>query len=60
MKIIIIGNKKHPEVQGIIGWSKTPAIVIETLEEVEVLPVSHEKRYVLFHRPHLITRNFKF
>ena len=43
-EIIIIGNKKHPEVQGIIGWSKTPAIVIETLEAVEVLPVSHEKK----------------
>ena len=32
-QIIIIGNAGHPEVEGIRGWSKTPAIVIESEEE---------------------------
>ena len=32
-QIIIIGNDGHPEVEGIKGWSKTPAIVIESQEE---------------------------
>ncbi len=32
-RIIIIGNDGHPEVEGIKGWSKTPAVVIESPEE---------------------------
>ena len=32
-RIVIIGNAGHPEVVGIMGWSKVPAAVIETLEE---------------------------
>ena len=32
-KIIIIGNDGHPEVEGIKGWSNTPAIVVENVEE---------------------------
>ncbi len=32
-QIIIIGNREHPEVQGICGWCHTPAVVIETREE---------------------------
>lgn len=31
--IVIIGNPGHPEVEGIRGWSKTPAAVISTPEE---------------------------
>ncbi|MGN1146773.1 MAG: 4-hydroxy-3-methylbut-2-enyl diphosphate reductase, partial [Lachnospiraceae bacterium] len=34
-QIVVIGNPGHPEVEGIVGWSKTPAIIIETLEEAE-------------------------
>ena len=34
-QIIIIGNDGHPEVEGIKGWSTTPAIVIESKEEAE-------------------------
>lgn len=32
-QIVIIGNPGHPEVEGIRGWSKTPAAVIATKEE---------------------------
>ncbi|MBR5798511.1 MAG: 4-hydroxy-3-methylbut-2-enyl diphosphate reductase [Lachnospiraceae bacterium] len=32
-KIVIIGNPGHPEVEGIMGWSKTPATVVESREE---------------------------
>ena len=32
-KIVIIGNAGHPEVEGIMGWSRRPATVIESLEE---------------------------
>ena len=34
-QILIIGNPGHPEVEGIMGWSKTPAVVIESPEEAQ-------------------------
>ena len=34
-QIIIVGNAGHPEVEGIMGWSKTPAVVIGSAEEAE-------------------------
>lgn len=33
--IIIVGNDKHPEVEGIKGWCKGPVTVISTEEEAE-------------------------
>ena len=32
-KIVIIGNAGHPEVEGIMGWAKESATVIESLDE---------------------------
>ena len=34
-RIIIIGSKDHPEVQGILGWTNGRGTVIETAEEAE-------------------------
>jgi len=34
-RIVIIGNDGHPEVEGIKGWSKSPAIVIEDAQTAE-------------------------
>ena len=39
-EIIIIGNSGHPEVEGIKGWSKIPATIIEELSQAE----SYEKK----------------
>ena len=36
-QVIIIGDKDHPEVKGIIGWSGQGAIVIENEKEAESL-----------------------
>ena len=36
-QIIIIGNDKHPEVEGIKGWCRHPALVIESAEQAEAL-----------------------
>ncbi len=38
-KILIVGNKNHPEVQGIIGWCNSQALTIEDISEVESLPI---------------------
>ena len=43
-QIVIIGNDKHPEVIGIKGWSETPVIVIETVEDIERYMVDIDKR----------------
>lgn len=34
-RIVVVGNSKHPEVLGIVGWCVTPATVLETFDEVE-------------------------
>jgi 4-hydroxy-3-methylbut-2-enyl diphosphate reductase len=34
-EIVIIGNDKHPEVEGIKGWSTTKATVVESVEEAQ-------------------------
>lgn len=38
-KIVIIGNPGHPEVEGIMGWSLTPAVVLDSREEAEKFTV---------------------
>ena len=42
-KIVIIGNAGHPEVEGIMGWSGTPASVIESVKEAEDFALSKEQ-----------------
>ena len=37
-QVIVMGDKLHPEVQGILGWAGNHAIPIQTLEEAKVLP----------------------
>lgn len=37
--IIIVGNDKHPEVEGIKGWCQGPVTVISTEEEAEKLAI---------------------
>ncbi len=37
-QVIVMGDKLHPEVQGILGWAGNQAIPIQTLEEAKELP----------------------
>ena len=34
---MVIGSARHPEVLGIVGWSKGPTVVVETPKEAESL-----------------------
>ncbi len=34
-QIVIIGNDRHPEVEGIKGWCRSPAIVLESAQQAE-------------------------
>ncbi len=46
-EIMIIGDKNHPEVQGIMGWCNKPPIVIGSVEDAEKLSVLGDKRISL-------------
>jgi 4-hydroxy-3-methylbut-2-enyl diphosphate reductase len=43
-RLVIIGNEKHPEVQGIKGWGNANTLVVETLEQVEKLPLKEGEK----------------
>ncbi|MGN0506037.1 MAG: bifunctional 4-hydroxy-3-methylbut-2-enyl diphosphate reductase/30S ribosomal protein S1 [Lachnospiraceae bacterium] len=43
-RIVVIGNEKHPEVQGILGWCNSPAIVIENEEMAENLGLNTQEK----------------
>lgn len=32
-QVVIVGNPVHPEVMGIVGWSVTPVIVVQSVQE---------------------------
>ena len=51
-QIVIIGNAHHPEVEGIMGWCSSPAIVIGTEEEAQRLVESGQTTFNLkkFHK----------
>ncbi len=45
-EIIIVGNEEHPEIEGLIGFSKGKAIILESEEQAKDLPVK-KKRAIL-------------
>ena len=42
-QILIIGNPGHPEVEGIRGWCSTPAVTVESEEEMENLTLEKDR-----------------
>ncbi|MCM1287069.1 MAG: bifunctional 4-hydroxy-3-methylbut-2-enyl diphosphate reductase/30S ribosomal protein S1 [Clostridium sp.] len=46
-RIIIVGDKAHPEVQGIMGWCSNEPVVIGSIEEAEKINVSEGEKIVL-------------
>ncbi len=34
-QVVVIGNPEHPEIIGIVGWSCTPVIVVQSVQEAE-------------------------
>ena len=43
-QIVIIGNRTHPEVEGINGWCENSAIVLETVSEAESFRPDPQKK----------------
>lgn len=57
-QVIIVGNRKHPEVEGICGWCNTPPVVLETVEEAEKLSGLEEKPVSLVAQTTFNYKNF--
>ncbi|WRO22965.1 bifunctional 4-hydroxy-3-methylbut-2-enyl diphosphate reductase/30S ribosomal protein S1 [Metallumcola ferriviriculae] len=46
-RTVVVGDKNHPEVIGIVGWTKGKAIVVETPEQAQGLDLHGEKVAVI-------------
>lgn len=42
--VIIVGDKGHPEVKGLVGWSGGKAAVVENVEDLEKLSLSFDNK----------------
>lgn len=42
-KIIIIGDREHPEIKGVNGWCENSAIILNTVEDLNNIPKNIEK-----------------
>lgn len=42
-RIVVIGNAKHPEVIGIMGWAGSDSVAVETIEEANNLVLDFDK-----------------
>lgn len=58
-EIIVIGNPKHPEVQGILGWCSGHCSVIETAEQAENYKFSGNGRVCLVAQTTFNYKKFK-
>ncbi len=58
-KIIIIGDSKHPEVQGIMGWCVTTPIVVSSVDDVEKLSFSSDEKLCIVAQTTFNYKNFQ-
>lgn len=45
--VVIIGNPKHPEVEGIKGWGNEDTYAVDSIEEFEDLDIDKEKKLII-------------
>ena len=57
-KIILLGDKNHPEVIGINGWCKDKAIIFKDFEEVKNYDFDKEKEYLVVSQTTMNEKNF--
>lgn len=56
-QVIIVGSEQHPEVQGIKGWCTGEVHIISEASQLDGIDLISQP--LLYHKRHLITRNFK-
>ena len=58
-QIIVVGDKKHPEVQGIVGWSNTKIKVVETTEEAKSIDFNKNEKLCIIAQTTFNMKKFK-
>ncbi len=58
-QIIIIGNEGHPEVEGIRGWSCSPAVVVESREQADEFVAEKDKKICIVSQTTFNYRKFQ-
>lgn len=58
-RIVIIGNRNHPEVQGIMGWSDSDAEVIESVSEAEQFAAEKDEKLCIVAQTTFNYKKFK-
>ena len=58
-RVVVVGSSAHPEVQGIVGWSKTPADVVESIENAENYVPEPEKKVCIVAQTTFNYKKFK-
>ena len=59
-RIIIIGDEKHPEVQGIQGWAHTPVTIIKTEEQATNFEMPENTRICIVSQTTFNYNKFKY
>jgi 4-hydroxy-3-methylbut-2-enyl diphosphate reductase len=57
--IIIVGDKNHPEVLGILGWCNNEASIIDSSKELLEIGIDTDKKYCLVSQTTFNTDTFK-
>ena len=58
-QIVIIGNEKHPEVEGIKGWSVSPVYIVDSIEKAQNLELDRAKEVVVVSQTTFNYKKFK-
>ena len=59
-QIVIIGNEKHPEVEGIKGWSVSPVYIVDSIEKAQNLELDRAKEVVVVSQTTFNYNKFKY
>ena len=58
-QVLIIGDPKHPEVQGIRGWCKNEPYIVQSEEEMEVLALDPNRKVSIVSQTTFNAKKFK-
>lgn len=58
-RILVIGDRNHPEVQGIVGWSKTPVFVTDNEKDLQNLELPEGEKLCIVAQTTFNYKNFQ-
>ena len=58
-QIYIVGSRRHPEVEGIVGWCQNTPVIIESPEDAEKIMPQFEEKHCIIAQTTFNMTNFK-